>query len=360
MSKRILVIQQKMIGDVLASSVICDLLKQKLPDSQVDYVVNDGAIDVVKNHPHIDGLVIFQSHFKKNYGAFYKFLREIRSRRYDIVIDAYGKLESNLITLASGAKVKISYKKWYTSWIYTHLCKPHSERKTPMGLAIENRLLLLEPVLGPSDGFFIKPKIHLSTDEIQKAKELLKTSGVDLSRPLIMIGVLGSSDIKSYPLNYLTTLLEEIIEKTGARLLFNYSPHQEEQVKAYIELCPQEVKNAVYHDFEPGSLRSFLAVLSQCTAYVGNEGGMVNMSKALGLPTFNIFSPWISKKAWDTFNNETRNQAVHLRDYKPELFEGKSKSQLKKESLDLYQEFEPGLIKIELRNFLIREGIPNE
>lgn len=360
MRKRILVIQQKMIGDVLISSVICDLIKQHLPECQVDYVVNDGTVDVVENHPYIDRFCVFESRFKKDYGAFFKFLKEIRKRHYDIVIDAYGKLESNLITLASGAAMRISFKKWYTSWIYTHLVDSRSERKTPMGLAIENRLLLLEPILGSSEDIFIKPKIYLSHDETEKARDLLKAFEVDLSRPLIMVGVLGSSDIKSYPLTYLSQLLKVVIQETGAGLLFNYSPNQEEQVRAYLESTPPEVRDAVYANFEPGGLRSFLAVLSQCTAYVGNEGGMVNMAKALELPTFNIFSPWISRKAWDTFNNETRNRAVHLRDYKPSLFEGKSKSQLKKESLDLYREFVPDLFENELRQFLKSEGISHK
>ena len=89
---KILVVQQKMIGDVLISSMICENLKKAYPHAQVDYLVNTFTTPVLENNPYIDNLILFEDQFRSNYLAFFKFLLQIRKKKYDLVIDPYGKL----------------------------------------------------------------------------------------------------------------------------------------------------------------------------------------------------------------------------------------------------------------------------
>jgi len=56
---KILVVQQKMIGDVLTSTVICESLKKEYPDSTVDYLVYSNAKPVIKNNPFFDNIFEF-------------------------------------------------------------------------------------------------------------------------------------------------------------------------------------------------------------------------------------------------------------------------------------------------------------
>ena len=51
---KILVIQQKMIGDVLASSTLCNTLKNEYPEAQIDYLIYPFTSPVVENNPNID------------------------------------------------------------------------------------------------------------------------------------------------------------------------------------------------------------------------------------------------------------------------------------------------------------------
>src|SRR5690606_22745643 len=121
----------------------------------------------------------------------------------DIVIDAYSKLSSNLIVALSGAKIKISKYKSYSSFIYTHPIVYKTEATSSAGLAIENRLQLLEPIDAALSKSSIKPKIYLTDSEKAKAKQLLAESYVNLSTPIFMISVLGSGNNKTYPLEYM-------------------------------------------------------------------------------------------------------------------------------------------------------------
>ena len=94
-----------------------------------------------------------------------------------------------------------------------------------------------------------------------------------------------------------------------------------------------------------------MALTANCDALIGNEGGAINMAKALSIPTFAIFSPWISLEAWASYQNDL-NASVHLKNYKPELYIKKYPKELKPESHTLYKEFKPEFFNSRLREFL--------
>jgi len=54
---KILVIQQKMIGDVLVSSILFEPLKKKYPNAEVHYILNSHTYPVVQEHPFIDKFI---------------------------------------------------------------------------------------------------------------------------------------------------------------------------------------------------------------------------------------------------------------------------------------------------------------
>ena len=105
----VLVIQQKMIGDVLLSTLICKNLKIWNPKIKIDFVANNHTLGVLENNPYIDNIIVFQDTFKNDKLGLIKFIKSFRNKRYDYVIDAYGKLESILITIFAQAKTKIGY-----------------------------------------------------------------------------------------------------------------------------------------------------------------------------------------------------------------------------------------------------------
>lgn len=167
-----------------------------------------------------------------------------------------------------------------------------------------------------------------------------------------MIGVLGSGTTKTYPFPYMATVLDAIVAQTGASLLFNYMPSQHAEAQAIFDLCQPTTQQHIHINLVPGSIREFLAITHHCSALIGNEGGAVNMAKALGKPTFTIFSPWIIKAAWNFFEDGKKHVSVHLQEVKPELYGDKNAKQMKDEALDLYTQFTPELWLPVLENYL--------
>ncbi len=342
--KKVLIIQQKMIGDVLTATVICEALKKK--GYEVHYLINSHTLPVVENNPFVDHIVLFTPKIEKNKHALLSFIKQLRKTHFDIVIDAYGKLSSLLITSFSGANITIGYKKKHTSFLYSH---PITRLKKPnhqCSLAIENRLRLVKPL-----GFDfepLSPRIFLSETEKQSAKEKLTRGGIDFSKPLFMISLLGSNKKKTYPLPYMAKLLDYIIEQIPeSQLLFNYIPNQLPEAKEIYNDCLPATQQAVFFDLYGKNLREFLAFTSLSDALIGNEGGAVNMAKALEIPTFIIFNPGLNKENWFGNTESYIHQAVHLKD-----FINYSISEAKKDPLSYYLKFKPTFVFPKLQAFL--------
>lgn len=339
-----------MIGDVLTSSILFEPLRKKFPKAQLHYLIYKHTLPVVQNHPFIDEFILYEDALKKGAKSI-AFMKQIRQASYDVVIDVYSKIGTALISATSGATTRISYRKWYTSMCYTHTVQRESKPISNAGLAIENRLCLLQPLeINPDAN--LMPRIYLEDLEMQVAKDILQKANLISESKLIMISVLGSSMSKTYPYPYLAKLLDQIVTETNAQLLFNYIPAQMEEALKIYELCSPGTQNNIHLDIFGKSLREFMALTAQCDALIGNEGGAVNMAKALGIPTFAIFAPQINKQDWSVYENESTHISVHLEDFQPDLFQKKSKKELHRASADLYQKFNPELISEKLKSFL--------
>ena len=345
---KILIIQQKMIGDVLTSSILFEALRLKYPKAQLDYLINEHTIAVVENNPNIDNFLLFTKEAELSKAKLLKFAKSVRNKKYDIVVDVYSKLSSNLISLFSGAKTRISYHKHYTTPFYHHNIKRAKNNHGKTGLALVNRMQLLAP-LG-IETTFIKPKIYLTEKEISISKRFLEDHQIDFNRPLYMISVLGSGVNKTYPFSYMAKVIDTLVKETSGQILFNYIPKQETEAKAIFNLCKLETQKNISFNIFGKSLRAFLAITHHCDALIGNEGGAINMAKALNIKTFAIFSPWIDKATWNLFENE-HNISVHLKDFNPELYT-KAEKKFKKESASLYEKFKPQLFTSKLKAFL--------
>ena len=340
-----------MIGDVLASSIICTNLKTMFPKAKVDFLVYKNTTPVIENNPNIDEIIVFEEIYRKSKIQLINFLLQIRKKKYDVVIDVYGKLESNLVVLFSGADKKIALYRKHSKFLYTDTIIENYAATSEAGAAIDNRLNLLSP-LNPKINLDKKPKIFLTEKEITIGKNILSQNNIDFSKKIFMVSIVGSEIRKTYPKEYMAKVLDFIVSKTNATLLFNYIPKQYELVKEIVDLCSTETQQQCKIDILPGSIRNFLSITYHCNAIIGNEGGAVNMAKAINVPTFTIFSPWIIKEAWNSFENGTTNVSVHLKDFKPELYKEKYAFEFKNQALEMYQEFTPNFLEYSLLKFI--------
>lgn len=339
---KILVIQIKQLGDVLTSTVIFEALKNKFPSCEIHYLIAPKSIAIVENNPLIDKLLLYDD--QKTVASFFESVSSIRKEKYDVIIDAYCKTNTSLLCWLSRAKKTITFDKTLSRLLCSNVIQRNKESFSKATKAIEHRLLLLEPLGIPFEER--KPKLYVSEAEKQQALATLNSIGIQKEDQIIMISALGSGNSKTYPLAFMATVLDTICKNTEATLLFNYIPNQKEDVQKLYNLCEPKTKAQIKIDFYAKNLRDFFGIVTYCKAVIGNEGGAINMAKALDVPTFAIFSPEILKNDWNIFENEDSSISVHVDDY--------NRASIHKEATvyEKYATFNPNLFQDKLVHFI--------
>src|SRR5690606_25114596 len=285
----------------------------------------------------IDRIISFQEKNLKKLSVLNEYANKMQSENYDIVIAPYAKLQRRFITLKSKAEKRISYNKPFFKYIYTDVIEkieiPSEETSCT---AIDQRVSLVTPLMSKPFPVAIHPKIYLTEKEVEEGKEILKNAGLDFNRKTIMLGILGSNEEKSWPIEYMTQLIEHIQKYYDFNLLFNYIPSQQSTVDKIMNGLSSTEK--IYPKVMGKSVREFLKILCHCDAFVGNEGGGINMAKALDKATFSIYSPHKFPADWGCFEDGHKHVSVHLQDLNKRAVDTTSEKKLHKNAHIYYKQ----------------------
>lgn len=346
---RVLVMQQKMVGDVLSSGLLAENLRRLLPACEVHFLAHSHTHAVLQGNPHIACVHGYAA--SATWGEKLRVGGALRDIGFDALIDVYGKLESLLLTPRIGARRSIGYRKWYTRAVYSDPVVRAQRSAWDLPLAIEHRLRLLEPLSGPLERsqLAVQPRLYVGDAEHARARSFLVGHGIDLDRPVLMVGALGSSEDKTYPLPAMARLLDRTATRCEAQLLFNCLPAQRARAAELAALCAPHTRGRIVIDAIPDGLRDFIAVLAQCRALFGNEGGAANMARALDVPSFSIFSPQIPQSVWAS--QDPLHPSVHLAAFAPEHFDP-ARARQRPPGPWLYESFDPAWIEPALDAFV--------
>lgn len=348
--KKILIIQNKRIGDVLISSVIANNYKKAHPKSIIHFLAYDYTHGVIQNNPNIDKIITINDKELKKISTLVKLIKTVRKSKYDVIFDPYSKFQSRVICKFSKAKITIGHKsrkKLGNLGYYTRPIEIAKEKTQFCGKAIEDRIHLLKQVSSISDIDY-RPKIFLTDTEKSK-----KPLGKYATKKTIVLGILGSTPQKSMPYLYIATLIDHIAKNYDVNIIFNYAPHQRVEALKIYNLC--EFQKNIILDIYAESIRDFVVLMNNCDALVSNEGGTVHIAKALDKPTFTIFSPYVNKDHWASFEDGNFHHSVHLLEMKPDLFKSftfEERKKIEENPGELYKQLTPEMIIPELSSFL--------
>jgi heptosyltransferase I len=131
--KRILLIKPSSLGDVLHGLPVLHGLRTRYPSARIDWLINKSFAPLLHAHPEIDDLVIFDrgrfgrmAYSPGTAAAFARFVRDLRRRHYEMVIDLQGLFRSGFLARATGAPVRIgpADAREGATWFYTHRLAP--------------------------------------------------------------------------------------------------------------------------------------------------------------------------------------------------------------------------------------------
>ncbi len=109
--ERVCLIKPSSLGDVVHALPVLSALRSLWPEAHLAWVVNRGLRGLLDGHPHLDEVIPFDRGSvgpgPRGVSAFLRFATDLRRGRYDLAIDLQGLLRSGLMTIATGAKVRV-------------------------------------------------------------------------------------------------------------------------------------------------------------------------------------------------------------------------------------------------------------
>src|SRR5262249_24568819 len=109
--ERVCLIKPSSLGDIVHALPVLSSLRGRWPKAHIAWVVNRGLRGLLDGHPLLDEVIPFDRG-RLGFGprgllTFARFLRDLRRRRFDLVIDLQGLLRSGIMTAGTGAPVRV-------------------------------------------------------------------------------------------------------------------------------------------------------------------------------------------------------------------------------------------------------------
>jgi heptosyltransferase-1 len=125
--RRIALIKPSALGDIVHALPVLGALRMRFPQASITWVVNTSYEPLLAGHPDLTDTLAFDRGAAKRgkwaaVGHALRFARDLRRRRFDLVIDLQGLLRTGLMCLATGAPVRIGFAnaREGSRFAYTH------------------------------------------------------------------------------------------------------------------------------------------------------------------------------------------------------------------------------------------------
>lgn len=273
---KICIVKLSAMGDIIHAMVALQFIKKKMPDSQIDWVVEDGFKGVLQNNPHIDNILpVNLKSIKTNKSEIFTQFRLLKSyskNNYDIIIDAQGLIKSALVSRIIGAKLIAGFDKESIRESVAALFYDYKVHMKYEANAIErNMAVICEPL-----------NIKYTKDEIlKKEKFLFFPPAKQESKEAYIVLIVGASkENKIYPKEKFAQLLNILKQKT----FIVWGSETEHQTAVWI------AKNSEYAEVAPkGNLDALKSIISGSKLVIGGDTGPTHMAWALNVPSITIF-----------------------------------------------------------------------
>jgi heptosyltransferase-1 len=280
--RRILIVLLGSIGDVVRALPLLGRLRRGYPAAHIAWAVEPKSRSVLEGHRWLDELIVYPR--DEAPWSFLRFLRQVRNRRFDLVLDLQRHLKSGITTWVSGAPHRLGFARENAKEFNHLFSNQHIPFQPPMRLKLLQYqafadTLKLAP--GPIE-FGLEP----AAEELAFARELLAAA------PAPRLGIiLGSSWPSRWYFPEAIAAVAREIARPAADLAGLHSVllggPAEARLASQVSACVPKLPllNLVGRT----SLRQLGAVFTQCAAAFGPDSGPMHIAAAVGCPVVSLW-----------------------------------------------------------------------
>jgi len=278
--RSILIIKPSAIGDIVHALPILNLLRRRWPTSRISWLVTPGCAGLLQGHPQLDEVIPFERNlFSSSWRSFdtarklADFCLSLRRRKFDLVIDLQGLFRSGLLTIQTGAPVRVgSTTAREFGWMFcTHLAPGEWENNH----AVDRYLAVADFLgLGRSPVEFIFP-----TDD--NDREFIHDLLTD-DEPFAVLLPATHWQTKRWPIEHFAALVEPLQKRFGLRSVVSGGPADVSLASAIPGALNLAGKT---------NLRQLVALLERASLVIANDTGGMHIASALNRPLVTMFGP---------------------------------------------------------------------
>lgn len=275
--KRILFLRHDRIGDMVLSTAALKALRRSYPGAKVTVLASERNYEILKHNPNIDEVL--------TYKGVIRFIREIRPRQYDLVIDAFvtHELRQAFMAYLSGGKYRVGFDRAGRE-IFFNVKGPATSTSKKM---VDHVLDLVEAV--GAKRMDCEPEVFLTDEEQEWASETLAHKGIDRDELVVAIHPGAYYPSQRWPAERFGELARRILEHHDAKVILLGGRGEDDLLKRVKAVAGKGVQV-----FSNRGLRELMALLSRCDLLVCNNSGPLHIASALKIPTVSMVGPTVT------------------------------------------------------------------
>ncbi|MFI4882064.1 MAG: glycosyltransferase family 9 protein [Phycisphaerales bacterium JB064] len=294
--ERILIIRPSALGDVCRSVPVLAALRARWPQATIDWLVQDAFADAIAAHPALSSVVSFPRRDLSPLArpdkllAGLKWGAGLRRRRYDLVIDCQGLMRSGVMTLATGAPIRLGAADArelaplaYTRRVPASADMHAVDRMMALAQAAIDTFGAAEPIAAPDMRLYTTPEA--------RAKAALALSPAKGAQ-VVVLAPTSRWPAKQWPDERFALLASAILENTDAALAVVGGPGEERQCERTRALAYDNprVIDLVGHT----GIGELMAIVQQSTLVVANDSAVLHMAVGFDRPLVALFGPTLT------------------------------------------------------------------
>ncbi len=276
--KKILIIKLRYIGDVLLASSILPSLHEAFPQAQIMMLVNPGTQEILRHNPYLHEILLVP---RGNWWQQLQFLRNIRARQFDCVLDLTDGDRSAILSAATGAPVRLGYNNEHR-WRRQLYSACVDSRYGTMHM-VDYHMMALEKLGIPSH--LSSPQVFVQQDEQETADRLIRNLDL-VGKAWVMIHPTARYWFKAWSVQRFAALADQL-HTQGVPVVF---VGEQSDMGVY-----KEIQNAAQSQLlslmGQTSVLELAALMKRCALFIGNDGGPMHIAAGVGCNVVALFGP---------------------------------------------------------------------
>jgi ADP-heptose:LPS heptosyltransferase len=270
--QKFLIIQTAFIGDVVLATPLIEKLHFFFPEAHIDFLLRKGNESLLKGHPYIHELLIWDKKTGKQKNLLQMILR-IRKNKYDKIINVQRFFATGLITVCSGATETIGFDKNPLSALFTKKIKHEVGGKQAVHETVRN----LELIRAFTDTTVSRPKLYPATADYAAIAEWVKGKYITISPASVWF-------TKQYPADQWINFIKGLPEDLTIYLLGG--PGDKAICQTIIESCDRGGLHMLAGDL---SFLQSAALMSRAVMNYVNDSAPMHFASAMNAPVTAVY-----------------------------------------------------------------------